>query len=121
MTVELGVKLVPDTVTREPTGPVIGLRLMPGVSVNVVDAECEKASVAVTVWGPPVPAGTVSDAVNAPIVLVLELPIAMASKVTVIAEEPEKPVPVTVNDEPTMPLAGVKVMKAVTVNEAVAV
>jgi hypothetical protein len=26
-----------------------------------------------------------------------------------------------VNDEPTVPLAGVKVMKAVTVNEAVAV
>lgn len=121
MTVELGVKLVPDTVTREPTGPVVGLRLMPGVSVNVADAECEKASVAVTVWGPPVPAGTVSDVVNAPTVLVLELPIAMASNVTVIAEEPEKPVPVRVNDEPTVPLAGVKVIKAVTVNEAVAV
>jgi len=49
VTVELGVKLVPDTVTKEPTGPVVGLRLMPGVSVNVADAECENASVAVTV------------------------------------------------------------------------
>jgi len=121
VTVELGVKLVPDTVTREPTGPVVGLRLTPGVSVNVADAECEKASVAVKVCGPPVPAGTVSDVVNAPIVLVLELPIVMASNVTVIAEEPEKPVPVRVNDEPTVPPAGVKVMKAVKVNEAVAV
>ncbi len=42
-------KLVPETVTREPTGPVVGLRLTPGVSVNVADAKCEKASIAVTV------------------------------------------------------------------------
>ncbi len=58
---------------------------------------------------------------NAPIPLVLELPMAIASNVTVIAEEPAKPVPVTVNEEPTMPLVGLNVMNGVTVNEAVAV
>ena len=58
---------------------------------------------------------------NAPIPLVLELPMAIASNVTVIAEEPAKPVPVTVNEEPTMPLVGLNVMNGFTVNEAVAV
>ncbi len=48
VTVDEGVKLVPETVTGEPTVPDVGLRVIPGLSVKVAVAEWEKASVAVT-------------------------------------------------------------------------
>jgi len=112
---------VPETVTNELTAPELGLREIPGVRVKVADAEWEKASVAVTVCAPPVPVGTVKVAVKAPTLVVLELPIVIASNVTIIDEDPEKPDPVTVKEEPTVPLVGFSVINAVTMNEAVAV
>ena len=51
---ELPAKPKPDTVTVEPTFPLIGLREMDGVTVNVAVAAFELASVAVTVFPPAV-------------------------------------------------------------------
>jgi hypothetical protein len=121
VTVELGVKLVPDTVTDELTAPDAGLRVIPGTRVNVADAELENPSVAVTVWAPRIDDGTVKVAPNAPVLPLLALPMVSESKVTVITEDPEKPDPVTVNEEPTLPLIGLSVIEAVTVNAPVAV
>jgi hypothetical protein len=121
VTVEVGVKLVPDTVTSVPTVPDVGLRVIPGIRVNVADAELENPSVAVTVCPPRVDAGTVKVAVNAPVFPLLAPPMVSESKVTVIAEDPENPDPVTVNEEPTLPLVGLSVIEAATVNAAVAV
>ena len=47
--VDDGEKLLPETVTRVPGGPVVGLRLIPITSVKMELAEFESASVAVTV------------------------------------------------------------------------
>jgi hypothetical protein len=120
VTVEFAVKLVPDTVTSVLTAPDEGLRVIPGISVKVADAELENESVAVTVWGPTVVAGTVSVNVKEPVLPVLELPMVIESKLIVIAADPEKPNPVTVREEPTEPLVGVSVIEAITVNAAVA-
>jgi hypothetical protein len=58
-------------VTVEPTFPLVGLRVMAGVTLNVAEAELELASVAVTVLAPAIepvvePAGTVNVALNEP-------------------------------------------------------
>ena len=45
--VDVGEKLVPETVTGEPTGPDGGLKVIPGERMKVEEAECEDASVAV--------------------------------------------------------------------------
>jgi hypothetical protein len=42
-------KLVPVTVTDAPTGPLVGLRVIVGDTVNVAEAELLLASVAATV------------------------------------------------------------------------
>ncbi len=121
VTVELGEKLVPETVTGELTAPEVGLRLIPGLIVNVAEAECENASVAVTVWGPMVEVGTVALVLNAPVIPVLEEAILVVSNVIVMDEDPEKPDPVIVNEIPDGPVAGLKVMEATTVKVLVAV
>src|SRR6266571_7105376 len=121
VTPELDEKLVPETVTREPTAPNVGLKLIPAFRVKVADAEFENASVAVTAWAPFVETGTVNVALNEPVALVLELPMIVASNVTVIDEDPAKPAPLTVNEEPAWPPVGLNVIDAITVIEAVAV
>lgn len=47
--VEVPAKPVPETVTVVPTGPVVGLSVIEGVTVNVAEAVLALASVAVTV------------------------------------------------------------------------
>ena len=100
VTVELGEKPVPETVTVELTAPDEGFSVMPGTMVKVADAEIVKASVAVTLCGPFVETGTVSDTLNPPVVPVLAVLMLVESKVIVTVEEAEKPVPVTVNEDP---------------------
>ena len=51
---ELAAKPEPDTVTVEPTLPLVGLREIDGVTVNVALAAFELASVALTVFPPAV-------------------------------------------------------------------
>jgi hypothetical protein len=120
--VEESAKPVPDTVTVEPTLPLVGLRVMAEVTVNVAESVLALASVIVTVLAPVVEAGTVNVAlVNEPVLLVLVVPLRVTgtpSKVAVIVLEPAKPVPDTVTVEPTFPLVGLSVMAGITVNEA---
>ena len=54
-----GVKPLPLTATPLPTGPLLGLRVMPGLTVYPVEAAFW-ASDAVTVWVPTPDAGTVN-------------------------------------------------------------
>ncbi len=121
VTVELAVKPVPETVTRELTAPDVGLRVIPGTTAKVDEAKCEKASVAVTVCAPFVETGTVNVTVKPPVAPVLEVPMLFESNFTVIVEDAEKPNPVMLNEEPDCPLVGVRVIDATTVNVALAV
>jgi len=114
-------KLVPETVTRELTAPEVGLRLIPGATVKVAEPEWENASVAVKLCGPIVETGTVKPVLNAPVLPVLAVPMLVPSNVIVVDDDPEKPDPVTVNEEPDGPLAGLRVIEAMTVKVVVAV
>src|SRR5919202_5928934 len=55
-----GVKPLPPTAAPLPTGPLLGVRVMPGLRVKPVEAELELSSEAVTVWVPGPCAGTVN-------------------------------------------------------------
>ena len=83
-----GEKLVPDTVTNEPAGPVEGLRLIPGKTVKVEDAEFEDVSEAVKLCVPDSAVGTLNVAVKPPMALVMEVPRVVVSNVTVTVEDP---------------------------------
>ena len=106
---------MPETVTKEPTAPEVGLRVIPGMRVKVVDAEWENASVTVTLCVPAMATGAMNDALKAPAALVVEVPMVVESNVTVTSAEPAKPVPVTMNDEPEVPFDGLSVVEAITV------
>lgn len=105
---ELGAKPEPVTVTVVPTAPVVGLRDAVGtVIVKVAEAGLPFASVARTVLAPePEPAGTVNEAENVPVALVVVVVTVLPAKVIVIAEFSEKPEPVTVTDVPLGPEVG---------------
>ena len=62
------------------------------------------------------PAGAVKVAENPPAALVVEAPNVSASKVSETVVEGPKPVPVTVNEAPDTPLAGLMIIEAVTEN-----
>ena len=47
-----------------------------------------------------------------PVLSVEELPIVVESNVTVIGDEPEKPDPLIVNEDPEVPIAGLMVVEA---------
>lgn len=103
---------VPDTVTVVPTGPWLGLTVILGVvTVNVVDATCPPASVAVTIV-PDVPPGTLSVQLNAPEALVVSDPLVQLDIDTLSktsearAVDVVKPVPDTVTVAPTGPPFG---------------
>ncbi len=121
VTVEVGVKLVPETVTDVATTPEFGLSDIPGINWYVEEAMWEEVSVEVTLWVPSVETGAMRVAVNEPVMSVEELPIVVKSNATIIEEEPEKPVPVTVKEDPDTPTAGVTVVDAITVYCVVAV
>jgi len=117
---------VPDTVTVAPTGPCVGLTMIPGnVTVNVQIAVWPPTSVAVTVI-PDVPLGTLNVHVNAPAALVVKEPLVQLATVTPSKTSPtarvtEKPVPETVTVAPTGPWVGFTVIAGdVTVNAPVA-
>ncbi len=84
------------------------------------EATWEEVSVEVTLWVPSVETGAMRVAVNDPVMSVEELPIVVESNATIIVEEPEKPVPVTVKEDPDTPMAGVTVVDAITVYRVVA-
>ncbi len=83
MTDDNGEKLVPDTVTSEPGGPVAGLRPIPTTRVKLEKPEFDDASVAPMVWLPASPAGAVKAAVKPPVLLVVDEPKDVASNVIV--------------------------------------
>jgi len=56
----------------------------------------------------------VNEALNAPALVVVEVPMVVESNTAVTSEEPAKPVPVTVNEDPEVPLVGLTVVEAVT-------
>jgi hypothetical protein len=53
-------KPLPLTAAPLPAGPVLGIRLMAGLTVYIAEAEFAFLSDAVTVWVPAVAAGTVN-------------------------------------------------------------
>ena len=106
---------MPETVTSEPTAPDVGLRVIPGMRVKVVDAEWENTSVTVTLWVPAMATGAMNEALKAPAALVVEVPMVVESNITATSEEPAKPVPVTINEEPEVPFGGLSVIEAITV------
>src|SRR5919204_4071795 len=55
-----GVKPLPLTAAPLPTGPLLGVRLMPGLRTKPAEAEFALSSAAVTVWVPGPAAGTVN-------------------------------------------------------------
>jgi hypothetical protein len=125
--VEESARPEPETVTVEPTFPLVGFRVMADVTVKVALAEFEGEleSVIVTVWRPAVEAGTVKVApVKEPVLPVLVVPPRVTdtpSNLAVIVLEPPKPVPDTVTVEPTLPLVGDRVIDGVTLKVAEAV
>jgi len=76
--------------------------------------EFEEASSARTVWAPLVEPGTVNEALNEPVGVVEidrgEVVRAVPSYLTVIVEDPVKPVPETVTVEPMMPFVELRVI-----------
>ncbi len=61
-------KPVPETVTVEPTMPLVGFRLIEALIVKIAEPVCADTSVAATVCAPFVEAGTVKVALNEPTV-----------------------------------------------------
>src|ERR671935_1893744 len=55
-----GVKPLPLTAAPLPTGPLLGVRVMPGLRTKLPEAEFELSSAAVTVWVPGPAAGRVN-------------------------------------------------------------
>jgi len=64
--VEEAAKPVPVTVIVVPTAPIVGLSVIEAITENVVEADSEDASVAVTVCAPKVDAGVLNDAEKRP-------------------------------------------------------
>jgi len=116
-------KPVPDTVTVEPTLPLVGLIVIFGVvTVNFPLAVLPPTFVAVTVV-PDVPLGTLNVQLNDPVVLVVKDPFVQlvivfesrTSDFTFI--DAANPVPETVTVDPTGPCVGLTVIaRGVTVN-----
>ena len=78
-----------------------------------------------TVWGPRDEVGITKVALKVPVAVEVtvagEVVCVTPSNLTVIVEVPAKPVPDTVTVPPTMLLGGLRLIDAVTVNEAEAV
>jgi hypothetical protein len=123
--VEPPAKPVPVAVTEVPTIPLVGARTRWAVTVKTAVAEFVP-SVAATVWVPAAAVGIVNVQLKLPTLLVesdpdVQLRTVVTSQVNVMVPSPAKPVPVTVAELPTKPLAGARRRLGVTVNVAVAV
>jgi hypothetical protein len=114
---------VPDTVTVEPTLPLVGLTVIFGVvTVNFAVAVAPPLLVALTVV-PDVPVGTLNVQLNAPAEFavnepLVQLVIVLESKTSDVSfVDAANPVPATVTVEPTGPCVGLTVIaRGVTVN-----
>ena len=124
VTVELPAKPEPETVTVEPTPPLVGLNVIEGITVKVVLAVLEDASVALTGRVPANDTGTLKDMENEPALSVTVVRIkgepVPEPKVTVTLEEVAKPEPEAITGEPTIPEFGLTFMEGTTVKVAVA-
>jgi hypothetical protein len=116
---EVGAKFAPVTVTTVPTGPSTGLMVIAGTAtVNRAVAVFELASVALTVWGPAIAAGTVNVTVPEegkapPAVVVTEAGTvvrAAPSKVKVISLLAANWIPLIVTVVPISPTSGLMVI-----------
>lgn len=116
----------PIAVEVDPTTPTAGASARLETIVNVLVAELDDASVAVTEWGPATAGGTWKAQVNDPVApvtsepLVHTRPMLGAVQVRPTFEVPANPVPEAVVLLPTIPLVGLRTSFAVTVNEVVA-
>jgi hypothetical protein len=121
---EVAAKPWPVTVTVVPTGPLEGDSEIVEMTVNEALALLEEASLAATVWAPMTAGGTVKVQVNAPALEVVIEPCVQVtvavSKVSVMLEDPAKPVPLTVTELPTAPLAAERLIDGTTLNVAAA-
>ena len=124
VTVELPAKPEPETVTVEPTPPLVGLNVIEGITVKVVLAVLEDASVALTGRVPANDTGTLKDMENEPALSVTVVRIkgepVPEPKVTVTLEEAAKLEPETVTGDPTIPDVGLTFTEGTTVKVAVA-
>src|SRR5918911_4348282 len=93
---------------------------MAGVTVYIAEAESPWGSVAVTVWVPPVAAGTVNVQKRKPPVAlaVQDEETLLPSKLTVMGSNDAKPLPLTAAPLPTAPSLAVRLMAALTVKVA---
>ena len=124
VTVELPAKPEPETVTVEPTPPLVGLNVIEGITVKVVLAVLEDASVAIIGRVPANDTGTLKDMENEPALSVTVVRIkgepVPEPKVTVTLEEAAKLEPETVTGDPTIPDVGLTFTEGTTVKVAVA-
>jgi len=124
VTVELPAKPKPETVTVELAPPLVGLNVIEGITVKVVLAVLEDASVAIIGRVPANDTGTLKDMENEPALSVTVVRIkgepVPEPKVTVTLEEAAKLEPETVTGDPTIPDVGLTFTEGTTVKVAVA-
>ena len=111
-------KPLPLTAALLPTAPMLGARLMAGLTVKVeVVVPAFVPSDAVTGWLPAVAAGTVyAQALKRPLALaVQDVATLLPSKLTVMGANGAKPLPLTAARLPTAPALGIKLMTGLTV------
>jgi hypothetical protein len=116
-------KFEPVTVTKVPSGPLLGFRVIKeGVTVKAAEAELPPESVPTTGLAPADETGTLKRAPeNEPVASVLVVPVSVTglpANVAVIVEDAAKPVPDTVTEVPVDPMIGFRVIDAVTVKVA---
>ena len=110
----------PDTMIGFPAGPIVGLRLMDGLTNKSYEPWLELVSVITTTCLPALEAGIVNVApVNEPNALVRVVLIGTGepSYVIEIVEKGANPNPDTVTVEPTFPLTGLRAIDVVVVND----
>src|ERR671935_287403 len=107
-----GVKPLPLTAAPLPTGPLLGVRLMPGLRTKPAEAEFELSSEAVTVWVPVACGGGVNaqelKLPRASALQSLETGLPSTRKVMVLFGV--KPRPLTAMRGPSEPRCGVRLM-----------
>ena len=116
VTAELPANPVPLKATTVPTGPEVGRSTRFASTVKVVAAEFSFASVPVKVYCPFAVEGIVKSQLKLPTLLVVDEQAVPLTHVTFAFDEPAKPVPLKITDEPTMPEIGVAVRSGTTLN-----
>ena len=114
-------KPLPVTAALLPTAPMLGARLMAGLTVKVeLVVPAFVPSDAVTGWLPAVAAGTVyAQALKRPLALaVQDVATLLPLKLTAMGANGAKPLPLTAAGMPTAPALGLRLMARVTVKVA---